>query len=53
MQQVVRTERVLKLFWRENTEKRDTQWPEIFRKLDAQSEQIRGAALVILQNLLG
>lgn len=51
MQQVERTERVLKLFWRErNGQQAD--WPDRFRVLDAQSEQIRGAALVILQNLL-
>jgi hypothetical protein len=52
MQQVERTERVLKLVWRERYEKHDAQWHETFRKLDTQSEQIRGAALVILQNLL-
>lgn len=51
MQQVERTERVLKLFWREQNEQ-ESDWPDRFRKLDAQSEQIRGAALVILQNLL-
>lgn len=51
MQQVERTERALKLFWREKNE-RDGDWPEVFRKLDSQSEQIRGAALVILENLL-
>lgn len=52
MQQVERTERVLKLFWREKNEGQIPQWPETFRKLDLQSEQIRGAALVILENLL-
>ena len=51
MQQVERTERALKLFWREKNE-RDGDWPDIFRKLDSQSEQIRGSALVILENLL-
>ncbi len=51
MQQVERTERALKLFWREKNEK-DGDWPDVFRKLDSQSEQIRGAALVILENLL-
>lgn len=51
MQQVERTERVLKLFWRERNEN-DSDWAERFRKLDTQSGQIRGAALVILENLL-
>ncbi len=51
MQQVERTERVLKLFWRERNLE-DPQWVEKFRRLDSQSEQIRGAALVILENLL-
>lgn len=51
MQQVERTERVLKLVWRER-HKEQVDWPKRFRKLDAQSEQIRGAALVILENLL-
>ena len=51
MQQVERTERVLKLFWRERNEQQ-ADWPARFRVLDQQSEQIRGAALVILQNLL-
>jgi hypothetical protein len=51
MQQVERTERVLKLFYRERYEQQ-ADWIETFRKLDTQSAQIRGAALVILQNLL-
>lgn len=51
MAQVERTERVLKLFWRERNE-HQADWPARFRVLDLQSEQIRGAALVILQNLL-
>jgi hypothetical protein len=51
MQQVERTERMLKLFWRERNQ--DTSdWAERFKKLDVQSGQIRGAALVILENLL-
>jgi len=51
MQQVERTERMLKLFWREdNSHQQD--WIEQFKKLDAQSSQIRGAAMVILGNLL-
>ena len=52
MQQVERTERVLKLYWRKIYEGQDPLWPDRFRKLDAQSEQIRGAALVILEQIL-
>ena len=52
MQQLERTERVLKLFWREQQFEPVTQWIDTFRRLDTQSEQIRGAALVILANLL-
>ncbi|MEP7013222.1 MAG: hypothetical protein ABJC13_23115 [Acidobacteriota bacterium] len=51
MQQVERTERVLKLYWRE-LKGQDPLWPEKFRILDHQSEQIRGAAMVILQQVL-
>lgn len=53
MQQVERTERVLKLYWRELKAPQDPNWPEKFRALDRQSEQIRGAAMVILQQILG
>jgi len=53
MQQVERTERVLKLYWRELKGPQDPLWPEKFRVLDHQSEQIRGAAMVILQQILG
>lgn len=54
MQQVERTERALKLFWRElNETKYPGEWPDLFRKLDNQSEQIRGAAMTIMQQLLG
>lgn len=52
MQQVERTERVLKLYWRELKAPQDPKWPEQFRVLDHQSEQIRGAAMVILQQIL-
>ena len=52
MQQVERTERVLKLYWRELKAPQDPNWPEKFRVLDHQSEQIRGAAMVILQQIL-
>lgn len=52
MQQVERTERVLKLYWRELKAPQDPNWPDKFRVLDHQSEQIRGAAMVILQQIL-
>jgi hypothetical protein len=51
-QQVERTERVLKTIWRERNQP-TANWAERFRVLEAQSEQIRRTALVILQNLLG
>lgn len=51
MQQVERTERVLKSFWRERHQ-RDPGWIEQYRALDVQSERIRRTALAILQNLL-
>lgn len=52
MQQVERTERVLKMVWRERSEQ-EAGWIDRFRVLDQQSGQVRGAALIILQNLLG
>jgi hypothetical protein len=51
MQQVERTERVLKTFWRERHQAR-TGWTEEYRMLEAQSEQVRRTALTLLQNLL-
>jgi hypothetical protein len=51
MQQVERTERVLKSLWRERHETR-TGWAEQYRVLEAQSEQVLRTALIILQNLL-
>jgi len=51
IQQVERTERVLKTFWRERHEAKSG-WIDQYRLLDAQSEQIRRTALIILQNLL-
>jgi hypothetical protein len=52
VQQVERTERVLKSLWREHYEgQRD--WMERYRGLDLRSEQIRRTALTILENLLG
>jgi hypothetical protein len=53
MMQVERTERALKLYWRERAEREDRpQWHDEFRRLDEQSESIRTAALVILRRLL-
>jgi len=51
IQQVERTERVLKTLWRERNHPR-TGWTERYQALEAQSEQVRRTALVILQNLL-
>jgi hypothetical protein len=51
MQQVERTERVLKLFWRERHSD-DRAWREKFRVLDRQSEQVRGAAMIIFEQIL-
>jgi len=54
IQQVERTERALKLFWREQAEREvRPNWQTEFRDLDAQSESIRTAAMVILRRLLG
>ncbi len=52
MQQVERTERVLKTIWRERNQSKSG-WTEQYRILENQSEQVRRAALIILQNLLG
>ena len=53
MQQVERTERALKLYWRELAERQGRlNWHDEFRTLDAQSESIRTAAMVILRRLL-
>jgi hypothetical protein len=51
MQQVERTERVLKSVWRERNQKRPD-WIEKYRVLEAHSEQIRRASLTIFQNLM-
>jgi hypothetical protein len=51
MQQVERTERVLKTLWRERHQPKPG-WTEQYRVLEAQSEQIRRTAANILQNLL-
>jgi hypothetical protein len=50
-QQVERTERVLKSFWRER-HREDRGWIEQYRLLDTRSEEIRRTALTILENLL-
>jgi len=52
MQQVERTERVLKTLWRERNQ-HTAGWIEQYRILETQSEQVRRTALAILQNLLG
>ena len=52
MQQVERTERVLKTIWRERN-KAKAGWIEQYRVLETQSERVRRTALIILQNLLG
>lgn len=53
MQQIERTERVLKLFWRELNEPRHPgDWQDDFRRLESQSGQVRGAAMTIMQQLL-
>ncbi len=52
LQQVERTERVLKTLWRERNEPKRG-WTEEYRRLEAQSEQVRRTAQTILQNLLG
>jgi len=51
MQQVERTERVLKTLWREQHHEK-TGWSKRYRQLEAQSEQVRRTALILLENLL-
>jgi hypothetical protein len=51
MQQVERTERVIKSLWRERHHF-NPGWIQQYRQLEAQSEQVRRTALAILQNLL-
>lgn len=51
LQQVERTERVLKSVWCERHEK-EPGWIARYRELETQSEQVLRTALVILQNLL-
>lgn len=52
MQQVERTERVLKTVWREHNEPK-AGWIERYRALEVQSEQVLRTALIILHNILG
>jgi hypothetical protein len=51
VQQVERTERVLKALWRERNQSKPA-WIDRYRILETQSEQVRRTALTILQNLL-
>ena len=51
VQQVERTERVLKSIWRERNQSKPG-WIERYRNLETQSEQVRRTAVTILQNLL-
>lgn len=51
LQQVDRTERVLKSFWQEQNGSRDG-WIELYRNLQSQSDHTRRTASVILSNLL-
>jgi hypothetical protein len=51
IQQVERTERVLKTLWRERHETR-AGWTARYRLLETQSEQVRRTALILLENLL-
>lgn len=51
IQQVERTERVLKSLWRERHES-EPGWIERYRALEVGSEQVRRTALTVLQNLL-
>jgi len=52
IQQVERTERVLKAVWRERNAS-NKNWLEQYQTLEGRSEQVRRAAIVVLQNLLG
>jgi len=52
MQQVERTERVLKTLWLERNESKRG-WTEQYRVLEEHSDHVRRTAYFILQNLLG
>ena len=51
MQQVDRTERVLKTLWRERNQSL-ADWSKQYRALELQSDQVRRTAMTILENLL-
>jgi hypothetical protein len=51
LQQVERTERVLKSIWRERNQYRGD-WMQQYRQIETQSEQVRRTAFTILQNHL-
>ena len=51
MQQVDRTERVLKTLWRERNQSLPD-WSRQYRALELQSDQVRRTAMTILENLL-
>lgn len=51
VQQVERTDRVLKTMWKERHQSKSG-WNKDYRVLEAQSDQIRRAAMVVLENLL-
>ena len=51
MQQIERTERMLKVYWRDRHID-DKNWREDFSLLDGQSEKIRSAAMVIFEQIL-
>ncbi|MEM7222409.1 MAG: hypothetical protein AAF495_05485 [Pseudomonadota bacterium] len=53
LQQIERTERVLKNYWREmNAKPNDRTWIGKFRDLSQQSAQIVGSAMIVLENSL-
>jgi hypothetical protein len=53
LQQIERTERVLKVAWRDRKIKsRAAEWVREFRNLEGQSAQIIGAAMTVLENSL-
>ena len=51
LQQVERTERVIKALWRERNQN-SSGWIQRYRVLETQSEQVRRSALTVLENLL-
>jgi hypothetical protein len=51
VQQVERTERVLKSIWRERNQPK-AGWDSEYLQLEAQSEQVRRSAMIMLQNIL-